>query len=71
MNAVAPGWIATPLTEILQQDPVRSAQLVSRTALGRWGRAEEIAGPVLFLCSELASFITGSVIPVDGGYSAA
>ena len=71
VNAVAPGWIATPLTEVLQQDPVRSAQLVSRTALGRWGRAEEIAGPVLFLCSELASFMTGAVIPVDGGYSAA
>jgi 2-dehydro-3-deoxy-D-gluconate 5-dehydrogenase len=71
VNAVAPGWIATPLTEALQQDPVRSAHLVSRTALGRWGRPEEIAGPVLFLCSELASFITGTVITVDGGYSAA
>ena len=57
VNAVAPGWIATPLTEALQQDADRSAQLLSRTAMNRWGRPDEIAGPVLFLCSELASFI--------------
>lgn len=71
VNAVAPGWIATPLTEALQNDPERSKQLVSRTPLGRWGRPEDIAGPVLFLSSEAASFITGAIIPVDGGYSAA
>jgi NAD(P)-dependent dehydrogenase (short-subunit alcohol dehydrogenase family) len=71
VNAVAPGWIATPLTEALQQDQARSAQLLSRTALNRWGQPGEIAGPVLFLCSELASFVTGAVIPIDGGYSAA
>ena len=68
VNAVAPGWIATPLTKSLQEDPARSAQLLSRTAMGRWGRAEEVAGPVLFLCSEAASFITGAILPVDGGY---
>ena len=71
VNAVAPGWIATPLTEALQNDPVRSAPLLSRTPLGRWGRAEEVAGPVLFLCSEAASFMTGAIVSVDGGYSAA
>lgn len=71
VNAVAPGWIATPLTQALQEDPARSSQLLSRTALTRWGRPEEIAGPVLFLCSEAASFITGAILPVDGGYSAA
>ena len=70
VNAVAPGWIATPLTESLQQDAARSGQLLSRTALGRWGRPEEIAGPVLFLCSEAAAFVTGSILPVDGGYLA-
>jgi NAD(P)-dependent dehydrogenase (short-subunit alcohol dehydrogenase family) len=71
VNAVAPGWIATPLTRSLQDDPARSAQLLARTPLARWGRPEEIAGPVMFLCSEAASFVTGAIVPVDGGYSAA
>ncbi len=71
VNAVAPGWIATQLTESLRQDADRSAALMSRTPMGRWGRPEEIAGPVLFLCSEAASFITGAILAIDGGYSAA
>jgi len=70
VNAVAPGWIATPLTQALQDDAARSKQILDRTPLGRWGKPEEIAGPVLFLCSEAASFMTGVVVPVDGGYLA-
>ena len=51
VNAVAPGWIATPLTQALQDDPARSAPILARTPLGRWGTPEDIAGPVLFLAS--------------------
>jgi NAD(P)-dependent dehydrogenase (short-subunit alcohol dehydrogenase family) len=68
VNAVAPGWITTPLTQALQDDPARSAQIVSRTPLGRWGTPDEVADPVLFLASSAARFITGVVLPVDGGY---
>ncbi len=71
VNAVAPGWIATPFTAALQQDASRSAAILSRTPMGRWGTPQEIAGPVLFLCSPAASFITGTILTVDGGYSAA
>jgi NAD(P)-dependent dehydrogenase (short-subunit alcohol dehydrogenase family) len=59
------------LTQALQEDPARSASLLGRTAMGRWGRPEEVAAPVLFLCSDAASFMTGSIVTVDGGYSAA
>ena len=68
VNAVAPGWIATPLTQALQDDAARSAQILGRTPLGRWGTPEDIAGPVLFLASAAARFVTGVVLPVDGGY---
>jgi len=68
VNAVAPGWIATPLTRALQEDPGRSAPILSRTPLKRWGRPEDIVGGVLFLCSPAAAFVTGAILPIDGGY---
>jgi NAD(P)-dependent dehydrogenase (short-subunit alcohol dehydrogenase family) len=68
VNAVAPGWITTPLTDALRADASRSAAILARTPLGRWGEPEDIAGPVLFLCSPAAAFVTGVVLPVDGGY---
>ncbi|HEX6723512.1 MAG TPA: SDR family oxidoreductase, partial [Burkholderiaceae bacterium] len=63
VNAIAPGWIATPLTQALQDDPARSGPIVARTPLGRWGTPEDVAGPVLFLCSDAARFVTGVVLP--------
>ena len=70
VNAVAPGWIATPLTQALQDDPVRAAPILDRCPMKRWGRPEEVAPPVLFLCSDAASFINGVILPIDGGYLA-
>jgi 3-oxoacyl-[acyl-carrier protein] reductase len=65
VNAVVAGMIATDMTAALKQDLVE--QIVSRSALGRIGKAEEIASTVLFLASERASYITGQSIIVDGG----
>lgn len=68
VNAIAPGWIATPLTQALQDDPARSGPILARTPLARWGQPEDVADPVVFLASDAARFITGVVLPVDGGY---
>ena len=68
VNAVAPGWIATALTQPLIDNPERNREILDRTPLGRWGQAEDVAGAVAFLCSPQAAFITGIVLPVDGGY---
>ncbi|MGA3248628.1 MAG: SDR family oxidoreductase [Paraburkholderia sp.] len=68
VNAVAPGWIATPLTQPLQDDDGRSRAILERTPLGRWGEPDDVAQAVVFLCSPAAAFITGTIVPVDGGY---
>jgi NAD(P)-dependent dehydrogenase (short-subunit alcohol dehydrogenase family) len=68
VNAIAPGWIDTELTKGAQADPARSDAIVARTPFGRWGKPEDVGGAVVFLCSEAAGFITGTVLPVDGGY---
>ncbi len=68
VNAVAPGWIATPLTEALQNDESRAKPILDRTPLKRWGTPEDVARAVIFLCSDASSFMTGVIMPVDGGY---
>jgi NAD(P)-dependent dehydrogenase (short-subunit alcohol dehydrogenase family) len=68
VNALAPGWIATALTDSLQNDPARSDAILARTPLKRWGTPADVAGAALFLASPAAAFVTGVVLPVDGGY---
>ena len=68
INAVAPGWIETPLLAPLKADEYLSSRILSRTPLNRFGSTEEIAKAVAFLSSDGASFITGAILPVDGGY---
>ena len=69
VNAVAPGWVATPLTGALRENPERNNAIIARTPLSRWAEPAEIADAVLFLCSPAARFMTGAVMIVDGGYS--
>jgi NAD(P)-dependent dehydrogenase (short-subunit alcohol dehydrogenase family) len=70
VNAIAPGWIETPMTVPARSDTARNRPILERTPLGRWGTPEDIVGPALFLASDAARFITGTVLVVDGGYSA-
>ncbi|MBK5351209.1 SDR family oxidoreductase [Pseudomonas sp. TH41] len=70
VNAVAPGWTDTPMTRGMSADVERNARVLGRTPLGRWGQPEEIAQGIVFLCSPAASFITGALLPIDGGYTA-
>jgi len=70
VNAVAPGFIETPQTAISRANPDRVAFVLSHTPMKRFGQSREMAGPVVFLASPLASFVTGVVLPVDGGFLA-
>jgi len=70
VNAIAPGWIKTRLTEWLYKDPKASAELIARTPIKRWGTVTDIAHTALFLAADASSYITGQAIVVDGGLTA-
>ncbi len=70
VNAIAPGWIESPmLRKALSGDPARSNKILSRTPMGKFGQDEDIGWAAVYLCSPAAKFITGVVLPVDGGAS--
>lgn len=68
VNAVAPGYHKTDMTEALWSDPAAAEHIRGRTALKRWGSADDLVGAVVFLSSSAAQYVTGVVLPVDGGY---
>jgi 2-deoxy-D-gluconate 3-dehydrogenase len=68
VNAIAPGYIATPLTAPLQADPTRNPAILERIPAGRWGSPEDLCGAVVYLCSSAADYVHGSILAVDGGW---
>jgi NAD(P)-dependent dehydrogenase (short-subunit alcohol dehydrogenase family) len=72
VNPVAPGWIRTPMGAAIESaDPELYGRVLRRTPMRKWGDPDDVAGAVAFLCSGAAAFITGVILPVDGGYSIA
>jgi len=69
-NALAPGFVRTELTAAIFDDPERVARNAERTCIGRNGEPEDMDGPLLFLCSDLSTYVTGQVLMVDGGFTA-
>lgn len=68
VNALAPGYMNTEMNDALIKDPVRSKSILSRIPANRWGEPSDMAGPCVFLASDVSSYINGAIIPVDGGY---
>ncbi len=70
VNGIAPGRITTRMTEAYRDDPAVKSSYFARTPLGRYGEPEDLVGPVLFLVSPLSAYVTGAMLPVDGGFLA-
>lgn len=67
-NCIAPGYMDTPLTKPMQEDPVRNKEVLDRIPAGYWGKPETLQGAVIFLASEASDYVCGATIPVDGGW---
>jgi len=70
VNAIAPGYMDTDNTTALRADAARSAEILARIPMGRWGQPADLAGPVVFLASDAAAYVTGHALVVDGGWLA-
>lgn len=68
VNGIAPGYISTNMTKALQDDPVRGPEIKGHIPSGDWGVPEELMGPMVFLASQASDYVTGIMLPVDGGY---
>jgi 2-deoxy-D-gluconate 3-dehydrogenase len=70
VNAIAPGYMATANTEALREDAQRSAEILARIPMGRWGAPEDVTSAVVFLAAPASAYVTGTVVTVDGGWLA-
>jgi len=75
VNAIAPGFLLTQQNQFLLEDAQgnpteRGQKIINKTPMGRYGKPEELVGAIIFLCSDAASFVTGVVLPIDGGFNA-
>ena len=68
VNAIAPGYMDTPLNTAIMADKERNSKILARIPAGRWGTPEDLKGLIIFLASEASNYINGAIIPVDGGY---
>jgi 2-deoxy-D-gluconate 3-dehydrogenase len=70
VNAVAPGFFETEISDVLRADPVRNAEIISAIPAGRWGKPQELRGTIIYLASPASDYVNGHVLVVDGGYIA-
>lgn len=68
VNALSPGYIHTDMTKVLEEDPIRGPEIKGHIPSGEWGVPEDLMGPLIFLASSASDYVTGTTLPVDGGY---
>ena len=70
VNGIAPGYIATDNTQALREDAERNKAILARIPAGRWGVPDDLKGAIVFLCSDAAAYVNGTILNVDGGWMA-